>query len=55
VLIDDVVVDHVKGKVYHLERRPAEAGRSVLVDTATGKDVVPAGFNVRSQGMLLMF
>jgi hypothetical protein len=48
--VDDVIVDRVKGTVYHLERRPKEGGRSVLVDTRTNKDLVPAGFNVRTRG-----
>jgi hypothetical protein len=50
VEIDDVIVDPGTGKIYHMERRPAEAGRTVLVDTRTGKDVVPKDFNARSRG-----
>src|SRR3954463_16531180 len=40
------------GRVYVLEMRPHEDGRSVLVavaDDGTGSDVVPAGWSIRSR------
>ncbi|KAF9005454.1 Alpha/Beta hydrolase protein [Cyathus striatus] len=37
--ISDVIVDPLTAQVYHIESRPSEKGRSVLVHTATGKDV----------------
>ncbi|TFK39070.1 alpha/beta-hydrolase [Crucibulum laeve] len=46
--IIDVLVDPVTSNVYHLENRPSEAGRSVLVETQTDKDVVGRDWNVRS-------
>lgn len=45
---DDVRVDSVTGKVYRLEARPTEAGRIVVVDTATSKDVFGPGWNART-------
>ena len=47
-VIETVLVDRATGHVYHIERRPSEQGRSVLVETATGKDVVGQGWNVRT-------
>ncbi|KAH6892788.1 P-loop containing nucleoside triphosphate hydrolase protein [Coprinopsis sp. MPI-PUGE-AT-0042] len=38
---EDVLVDAVTGLLYHLERLPSENGRTVLVATSTGTDVVP--------------
>ncbi|KAI5114963.1 hypothetical protein M0805_006579, partial [Coniferiporia weirii] len=46
--IDDVLVDPVTTAVYHLESRPSEAGRCVLVETATGKYVFGPGWNART-------
>ncbi|KAF8797775.1 alpha/beta-hydrolase [Phlegmacium glaucopus] len=46
--IADVIVDRVTSEVYHIESRPSEAGRNVLVHTASGQDVVGAGWNVRT-------
>ncbi|KAH6892786.1 alpha/beta-hydrolase [Coprinopsis sp. MPI-PUGE-AT-0042] len=45
---EGVLVDAVTGLLYHLERRPSENGRTVLVATSTGKDVVPSSVNVRT-------
>lgn len=46
--IQDVVVDPITSVIYHLEGRPQEAGRSVLVNTEKGKDVVGEGWNFRT-------
>ncbi|KDR71917.1 hypothetical protein GALMADRAFT_143675 [Galerina marginata CBS 339.88] len=46
--IADLVVDRVTSEVYHLESRPSEKGRSVLVHTASKRDVVGPGWNVRT-------
>lgn len=48
ITLFDVVVDPYNSKVYHIEGRPAESGRCVLVDTVTGEDVVDKPANVRS-------
>ncbi|KIJ58052.1 hypothetical protein HYDPIDRAFT_120069 [Hydnomerulius pinastri MD-312] len=45
---DDVFVDPITSKVYHVERRAADAGRSVIVDSATNKDVIPSPYNART-------
>ncbi|EPQ53311.1 alpha/beta-hydrolase [Gloeophyllum trabeum ATCC 11539] len=37
--ITDVLVDPVTGAIYHLEERPSEEGRAVVVETRTGQDV----------------
>lgn len=43
-------MDPVTSTIYHIESRPSDAlpGRNVLVNTATGSDVVGAGWNVRT-------
>ena len=46
--IADIIVDHVTSEVYHIESRPSEAGRCVLVNTISGQDIVGLGWNVRS-------
>ncbi|TFK23359.1 alpha/beta-hydrolase [Coprinopsis marcescibilis] len=46
--IEDILVDSVTNTIYHLERRPSEKGRSVLVETVSGKDVVGPEWNVRT-------
>ncbi|KAF7315663.1 Peptidase-S9 domain-containing protein [Mycena indigotica] len=48
VRLGDVVVDSVAGKVYHIESRPSEGGRCVLVDSDASKDVVGKDLNVRT-------
>ncbi|KAJ7629481.1 alpha/beta-hydrolase [Mycena polygramma] len=44
----DVVVDPVTAMVYHVESRPSESGRCVLVDSRTGRDLVGKEWNVRT-------
>ncbi|KAJ7472147.1 Alpha/Beta hydrolase protein [Mycena latifolia] len=48
VKLTDVVVDPVTTGVYHVESRPSESGRSVLVESGTGRDVVGKQWNVRT-------
>ena len=46
--IADIIVDRVTSEVYHIESRPSEAGRGVLVHTASGREIVGAGWDVRT-------
>ncbi|KAF8192552.1 Alpha/Beta hydrolase protein [Pholiota molesta] len=46
--IEDIVVDPVTLKLYHIENRPSEGGRSVLVDSIYRRDVVDERFDVRT-------
>lgn len=46
--LPDVLVDHITSTVYHIESRPSEAGRSVLVHTGSGRDVVGKKWDVRT-------
>ncbi|RDB21912.1 Dipeptidyl aminopeptidase BIII [Hypsizygus marmoreus] len=48
IVFADVVVDPITSTIYHIESRPSEAGRNVLVNTGTGKDVVGKDYNVRT-------
>ena len=41
-------VDPITSTIYHVELRPAEAGRSVIVNTEKGTDAVGKEWNVRS-------
>ncbi|KAF5378917.1 hypothetical protein D9757_008722 [Collybiopsis confluens] len=45
---DDVIVDNITSIVYHLEGRPSEKGRVTLVESSTGREIVPKDVNVRS-------
>jgi hypothetical protein len=47
IKIDDILVDPATSKVYHIESRPDEKGRNVIVDSTTGKDVFGPEFNAR--------
>jgi hypothetical protein len=38
----------VTGEVFHVERRPSEGGRSVIVSSASQNDLVDKNWNVRS-------
>jgi hypothetical protein len=42
------VVDAVTAVIYHVESRPSEGGRGVLVESHTGRDIVGREWNVRS-------
>jgi len=46
VSIVDVLVDQSTGRVFHLESRPAEGGRVVVINDQ-GKEVTPKEHNVR--------
>ena len=46
--IADIIVDNVTSEVYHIESRPSEGGRCVIVHTSSGQDIVGVGWNVRS-------
>ncbi|KAJ7577960.1 alpha/beta-hydrolase [Mycena floridula] len=48
VKINDVVVDSIHSRLYHLEGRPSEGGRVVVVDTLDEKDMVSKDANVRT-------
>ncbi|GLB42902.1 putative alpha beta-hydrolase [Lyophyllum shimeji] len=50
VTFAEVIVDPVTSKVYHVEKRPSEGGRNILVDTETGQDLTPSEkeWNVRT-------
>ena len=38
--VDDIIVDPVTSKIYHIEKRPSEGGRNVIVRSEEGTDVV---------------
>ncbi|KAJ7475116.1 Alpha/Beta hydrolase protein [Mycena galericulata] len=48
VKLVDVVVDAVTAAVYHVESRPSEGGRCVLVESHSGRDLVGKEWNVRT-------
>ncbi|EEB94948.1 hypothetical protein MPER_06162 [Moniliophthora perniciosa FA553] len=41
----DILVDPVTSIIYHLEGRPSEAGRTALVDTRAGRDIIGPEWN----------
>ncbi|KAJ4490705.1 Alpha/Beta hydrolase protein [Lentinula aciculospora] len=45
---NDVIVDAATSVIYHLEGRPAEKGRCVLVQSETGREIVGKDVNVRT-------
>ncbi|KAI0357745.1 alpha/beta-hydrolase [Trametes cingulata] len=46
--VDELFVDPITSTIYHIEQRPSEGGRLVIVDTEKGQDVVGKDWNVRS-------
>jgi hypothetical protein len=48
-VLENVLVDDVTGQIYHVERRPSEGGRSVLVNSISQKDLVDKDWNVRTR------
>jgi hypothetical protein len=51
-VLDSIIVCPVTSNIYHIERRPSEEGRNLLVNTKTGKDVIDkasGSWNVRSR------
>ncbi|KZP22880.1 alpha/beta-hydrolase [Athelia psychrophila] len=47
ITIEEILVDPVSSRVYHLEKRPSQ-GRNVLVDTENNCDIFGLGWNARS-------
>jgi hypothetical protein len=45
----DVLLDPVTRKIYHIERRPSEGGRAVIVDTIANKDVFGPKWNATTK------
>ncbi|KAH9055269.1 alpha/beta-hydrolase [Lactarius vividus] len=45
----DVLLDPVTHKIYHIERRPSEGGRAVIVDTIANKDIFGSGWNATTK------
>lgn len=48
VTFAEVLVDSADGRAYHVEARPAEQGRNVLVDSSTGHVITPEDQNTRT-------
>ncbi|KDQ57918.1 hypothetical protein JAAARDRAFT_129506 [Jaapia argillacea MUCL 33604] len=48
ISIGDVLIDPVTSTVYHVENRPTEGGRSVVVNTKSKKDVFGSEWNART-------
>ena len=48
VSVDNIIVDPITSTIYHVEKRPSEEGRSVLVRTQGGVDVIGREFNSRT-------
>ncbi|KAI0925300.1 hypothetical protein AcV7_005576 [Taiwanofungus camphoratus] len=46
--VEEVFVDPITSTVYHIEARPSEGGRSVIVKTEEGSDVVGKEWNTRT-------
>lgn len=44
---EDVVVDSSTGIIYHVEKRPSENSRNAIVDTDTGKDLIPSPWDAK--------
>ncbi|KAH9947245.1 Alpha/Beta hydrolase protein [Amylocystis lapponica] len=47
-IVDEVFVDPITSVIYHIERRPSEGGRNVIVKTEEGTDVVGKEWNTRT-------
>lgn len=45
----DVLLDPVTRKIYHIERRPSEGGRAVIVDTIDNKDIFGPVWNATTR------
>ncbi|KAI9440218.1 hypothetical protein BJY52DRAFT_523058 [Lactarius psammicola] len=45
----DVLLDPVTHKIYHIERRPSEGGRAVIVDTITNRDIFGSEWNATTK------
>ena len=49
IRISSIFIDPITSSIYHIEARPSEAGRCVIVDTKKNKDVFGPGWNARSR------
>lgn len=49
ISLSDILVDPVTNELYHLEGRPSEGGRVVLVRSHSNEDAVGSDWNVRTQ------
>ncbi|OBZ76925.1 Dipeptidyl peptidase family member 6 [Grifola frondosa] len=47
--VDELFVDPITSTIYHIEGRPSEGGRSVIVNTEAGRDVVGKEWNTRTR------
>lgn len=47
IVFDDVLVDPITNVVYHLEERPKDHGRCVIVNTCAKKDVLPSPYSAK--------
>ncbi|KAH0838870.1 Alpha/Beta hydrolase protein [Lanmaoa asiatica] len=47
IVFDDVLVDPITQVIYHLEERPEDHGRCVIVNTNAKKDVLPSPYSAR--------
>ncbi|GBE85623.1 alpha/beta-hydrolase [Sparassis latifolia] len=47
--VEEVIVDPVTSTIYHIEARPSEKGRNVLVETEKSRDVVGREWDVRTR------
>ncbi|KIJ67214.1 hypothetical protein HYDPIDRAFT_107939 [Hydnomerulius pinastri MD-312] len=48
IVFDDVIIDPITSVIYHIEERPDDGGRCVLVNTVTNTDIIPSPYNARS-------
>jgi hypothetical protein len=48
ISIAEIIVDSATGAIYHVEERPHESGRRVLVHSESGKDVFGSQWNART-------
>ena len=49
IRIASIFVDPLTSSIYHIEARPSEGGRCVIVNTSEGKDLFGPGWNARSR------
>ena len=47
-MFDDALVDPITNTIYHLEERPDDHGRCVIVDTLANRDVLPSPYSART-------
>ncbi|KAF9223517.1 alpha beta-hydrolase [Gyrodon lividus] len=45
---DDVFIDSTENTIYHIERRPEDDGRYVIVDTLAAQDVISSPYSART-------